>query len=113
MAESKLQDLPERVRELVFKTLDTFVKHGPRGLAEEGIFPAEGVPVVEERCADFGGRFRVPPLNAPVYVYKTTSGYDLELPLWLEGADDRSDLFIFLEVDPGAGIARMVDLRAP
>jgi hypothetical protein len=113
MAESTLQDLPERMRELVLKTLDTFVEHGPRGLAEEGLFPAAGVPVAEERCADFGGRFRVPPLSAPVYVYKTTNGYDLELPLWLEGETDRSDLFIFLAADPGAGVARMVDLRAP
>ena len=113
MAEQTMGDLPQSVRTLVFDLLDMFAKQGPGGLAEKGIFPAEWMPVVEERCADFGGRFRIPPLSAPVYVYKKNEIYDLEIPLWIEGEDDRCDLFIFLEVDPTTGTARMVDLYVP
>ena len=113
MAEQKLHDLLQPVRDIVLRTLEMFVESGPRGLAERGLFPAAEVPVAEERCADFGGRFRMPPPSAPVYVYKSGDRYDIELPLWLEGEDDRSDLFIFLVVEPAAGTARMVDLRAP
>ncbi len=113
MAEQKLQDLPGPVQELVSRILGIFIESGPRGLAEKGLFPMAEVPVAEERCGDFGGRFRVPPSDAPVYVYIDGNVCDVELPLWLAGEDDRSDLFIFLEVDPVAGTARMTDIRAP
>lgn len=113
MAERTLRDLPSCVSNLVFETLRVFVQDGPRGLAARGLFPEDQVAVAEERCMDFGGRFRLPPSSATVYVYRRDELYDLELPLWLEGEEESSDLFMFLEVDPGSGIARMVDLRAP
>lgn len=113
MAEQTMGDLPQPVRSLVFELLEMFVNQGPRGLVEKGLFPAEWMPVIQERCADFGGRFRIPPLSAPVYVYEKNGVYDLEIPLWIEGEDDRCDLFIFLVVDPAAGVARMVDLYVP
>lgn len=113
MEEKALQDLPPPVLELVLKTLEIFVKSGPKGLAERKLFRMDGVPVAEENCADFGGRFRMPPLTASVYVYKREDIYELDLPLWLEGEHDRNDLFIFLEVDPSAGTARMTDLYVP
>lgn len=113
LTELTLQGLPQEVRDTVFRTLEIFVKRGPRGLVESGLCPPEYLPVAEEQCADFGGKFRLPPLNALVYVYKKEDVYDLELPLWLEAEDDRSDLFIFLEVDATAGTARMTDLYVP
>jgi len=113
LTEMTLKDLPQEVIDIVFRTLELFVKRGPRGLAESGLFPLENLPVVEEQCAYFGGKFRIPPLSAPVYVFKNGDIYELDLPLWLEGEDDRNDLFIFLEIDPTAGSARMVDLYAP
>lgn len=113
LTEQTLNDLPRPVRDLAFKTLDVFVKSGPPGLAESGLFPIEYVPVAAERAADFGGRFRIPPLGALVYVFKDGDVYDLDFPLWLEGEEDRNDLFIFLEVDTAAGVARVRDIYVP
>ena len=113
MSDQTLQDLPLRVRDLILATLQIFVDEGPRGLATRGLFPEDQVAVADERCADFGSKFRIPPAGAIVYAYRHDDCYDVELPLWLQGEDDRCDLFIFLEVNPAVGIARMWDLRVP
>lgn len=113
MSDQKLLDLPASVIAAVSRTLDIFVRRGPAGVANVGLFRAEDVVVAEERCGDFGGQFRMPPADAPVHVYVDGLRYDLDLPLWVAGEDSPSELFIFLEVDSDAAEARMVDLRAP
>jgi len=113
MSEQTLQDLPAPVRDPILRILEVFVESGPQGLADRGLFSAAGVCLAEQYCADFGGKFRVPPPSAPVFAYSCGDVYTIDLPLWVEGENDRSDLFIFLEVDPVAGTARMTDLYVP
>jgi hypothetical protein len=113
LATTTISALPTHVRILLAVALRDLCDGGLQALVSKGQFGAGDVDVAEERLREFGSTFVTPPEGAIAYVYQNENGIDVEVPLWIDGATEPSDLFAYFSIYPSDSRILLTDIRAP
>lgn len=111
--EHTLGDLPEDVRILVLSAVRTLAERGPRGLVEAGLCPPEAEEVFAINRGDYPGNLIEIPESAELHLFVDRDGvWHIDLPLY-DDREGRTDLFLFLEVEPKGQSVKVKGLYTP
>ncbi len=109
-----ISNLPMKIRELLFYALDILIKDGARGCAKKGFLEKKYVDYVDELYQVYGGKFRLPPPNAPMFLIMVDDNtYYIEIPLWIEGENEPSELFAHMEINSKTKKIKLASFLVP